>query len=276
MATTAATLEILVNARTAQATSSLRRMDQSSRTSATHLGNLDRASGRLSQTLSRAGKAALGAGAAYVGLHAAESAVSTTVDLAKTTLSLAQNLGLAKKTAGEYAAVLKAKNVDSKQAGMAFKTFATQLRSANEGSASAIQLFGDLGISGKKLATDIQNPQRALLDIADGLKNAGAGANKLADQGKLFGRGWQALSPIIRGGSSDLKMYLQAAEPVGQQLAMNKDQLHQLVFAEFKAHLATIQLQVAFATKLAPVLTWVLNLFGKYITFMSNSHRSVT
>lgn len=262
MATPAATLSILVNAQTRSATSSLQRLDRSARTSSTHLQNLDTRSSRLSQTLGRAGKAAVAAAAGYVGINAAQSAINTTMDLTKTTLTLHKSLGLTANTAWDLGVALKARGADATKVSMAFKTFATQMNSAATGSQSAIDKFSTLGITGKKLSTDLQNPQQMLLDVADGLKGLGTGAARTAITSQLFGRSWQALRPIMQGGSGALQSALKAVEDNGAGLGGNIQKLKDMRKAQIQAKITSIGLEVAFTTGLAPALTKLLNLFS--------------
>lgn len=253
MATTAATLEILVNARTQQATSSLRRLDTSSRNSEKHLGNLDNRTHRLSQTLGTVARAAIAAGAAYIGITEAKQAVEATTDLAKSTLTLKKGFGLTLRTASEFGAVLKARGADASSVGMAFNTLSRQVVAAKDGSDTAIKSFKTLGITQKELKTT--SPDQQLFAIADGLDAAGRGADRAAAASALFGRGWKTVVPVLRDGSGWLQSQLDLANKYGAAFGGESvKSIQDLIQTERELKIAQLGLQVQFTEKIAPAL----------------------
>lgn len=237
-----------------------------------------RAGGRIASTVGRlrgawtgikrlgkvVGAGLLAAGAAVVVWG--KKAVSSTADLAKTTLILHQNLGLSVGTASSMIGLIKAWGGDTTKAGMAFKTFATQLSSAGGGSKTAVTNFRKLGFSGKDLTRAMHDSQFALFHVADGLHNMKAGADRTSIATKLFGRSWKAILPIIGQGSKGLREQLKWAREFGVTLnGHTVKSLHQLKEAEVKADLANQGLQIAFTEKLAPILIKVVAWFTKLI-----------
>lgn len=185
---------------------------------ATPTSRMTRATSGLASTLGRAALAAGGAAAAYLSISQVQAAVTQTQELAKATLGLQKNLGLSGRAAGEWAAAATARGVETTKLAMSFKTLSTQVEAAVGGSATAQQLFSDLGISMGELKKGQTDVSGLMLEIADGMDKAGAGTQRTADAGKLFGRSWQGLAPMIRDGSGALKEALANTEKYGAAL----------------------------------------------------------
>jgi hypothetical protein len=235
--------------------------------------SLSRSTTSLGGSLRSAAKYAAGAAAAYVGIGQAEQAVSTTTDLAKVTLGLHKNLGLSVKTASEFGAQLKVRGADAKQAQMAFATFAGVLHQAAGGSATAKSELAELGITGKILGRDLKDPQKALFDVSEGLNNLGEGISKTDLQRKLFGRGWQTLGPILRGGSKDLKDQLDLADQMGASFGgKSLTSIQDLIEEQRKMQLAMLGLQISFTENVEPSLIKMFQLFGN----VSNAVRTMS
>lgn len=260
----AAILSILVQTKGAGvAQAELTRLDKSAHRAS---GSLDRTSsaatksgkttGALAGSLKKAAVSAGALAAGYVSIHAAHSAVETTEELGHSTLRLHNVFGLTIKSAGELSAVLRTRGIDAKQAGQAFKTLSSQVVGAENGSKGAAQVFKSLGISLADIKGKDLNEQLAL--VSDGLKNVGPGVDKANAASKLFGRGWQALTPLLSGGSAALQEQLALADKYGATLGGKtvKD-VEKLIEAQRANKLAMLGIQVTAGKVLLPVLTTV-------------------
>ncbi len=263
MATPAAILGILVKADTASANlalaktnSELNKVHSSGTTATKTTSKLGTASSKASGFLRSAAVSAGGAALAYVSIAAAKDAITTTEDLAKATISLHKNLGLSTKSASEWAAVARTRGVDSTKLGMAFKTLATQLVSARDGSATAIKQFKKLGLSEDEIAKASHDTNFAVGAVSDGLKALPGGADKAAISGKLFGRGWQTITPILRDGSKEMQNQLDLANQYGATFGGKTiKSVKDLIAAQRELQIAQLGLQITFTEKLAPALT---------------------
>lgn len=274
MASPAAILTIVADAQTADAQAQLERLERTTRSTATTTASSARAYDTHTKALGRSTKetstmskatstlggalktAALAAGSAaiaYVSIAQAKEAVSTTEDLAKSTLTLHRNLGLSVKTASEWASVAKVRGVATTQLGMAFKTLATQVEAAKGGSATAKDMFKQLGISMGDLKKS--NANETIKQVSDGINKLGAGTERTAIASKLFGRGWQTIVPVLRDGSKELQAQLDLANKYGATFGGKSIQsVKDLIAAERELQFAQLGLQIAFTEKVAPAL----------------------
>lgn len=238
---------------------------------------LDRATRRAEQKIDRVGKvgrsaagglakmgAAAGAAAAgLVSIAEAKKAIDVTTDLAKTTLSLNKNLGLGVKVSSEFAAVLKARGVDTKQVAQAFGTLAKNSDAARNGVEAQADAFARLGVTQKELKT--LKPQQLINEVADGMKALGPGTERTALSMRLFGRGWQTVVPLLRGGSSELQKQLNLADKYGATFGGKTiKSMEQWIQAQRESKIAMMGLQVTFATNVVPALTAGMNAASRF------------
>lgn len=224
----------------------------------------NRVSGRVSGGFKNAARGAAGLAVGFAGIAGAKKAISTTEELAKTTLSLNKNLGLSVGTASKFGAVLKARGVDTKQVNMAFGTFSKQVEAAKKGTASASDAFEQLGVSQGAVAKS--DPYVLIQRVADGMKRLGPGTDRTAIAMKLFGRGWQSLGPLLRDGSGALNDQLALAEKYGATFSGKSVKgVQDLIAAQREAKLASMGLQIAFGTQVAPALTKVINGIAQFV-----------
>jgi len=212
---------------------------------------------------------AAGAVVAYAGISQAKQAISTTEELAKATISLHENLGLSVKEAGEWAAVAKTRGADTTKLGMAFKTLAGQITQARDGSESSIQSFKKLGFSQADIQKASRNTHFLLLKTSEGLHNLAAGSDKAAISGKLFGRGWQTIQPVLRDGSKELQRQLDLANKYGATFGgKSLKSVYDLIKAQREMQLAQLGLQITFTEKIAPALMtvglWLAKLINQF------------
>lgn len=232
---------------------------------------LQRTHGRIGSSFGGMAKRAIGAGAAMAGAYAsiagAKKAVSVTTDLAKTTLSLHNNLGLSTEQASRWAAVGAARGVEGKALNQAFGTLSKTIVGAKAGTEGQVAAFRKLGITQRQLKG--QSFDQTLLAVSDGLKAMGKNPDRAALSMKLLGKGWQNVAPVMRGGSSAMREQLALADKYGVTFkGKTIKSLEDLVAAQRESKFATMGLQVAFGTMLAPVLIQVLTHVNRFVAGM--------
>jgi 3D (Asp-Asp-Asp) domain-containing protein len=132
-----------------------------------------------------------------------------------------------------------------------------------------LKLFERLGISQQELVKHGNDMNWVLRAVSDGLAKLPPGTDKTAISAKLFGRTWMSISPLIRDGSKAMEEQLGLADKYGATLGVkNVDQLSKLIAAQRESKLATLGLQVAFGTKVAPTLTNVINKTSEFAAQM--------
>lgn len=256
----------------------------------------ERSHGRISQSLKgtfgSALKTAAGFTAAYASIAGAKQAVATTEELAKVTLALHNNLGLSVHSASKWAAVAAARGIDGKALAQSFGTLSKNITAGNagwttytaklktlgasekdqikrqaiiaKGAGAQADAFRRLGVSQKDLKSLGFNA--ILGKAADGLERMGPGAERTALSMKLLGRGWQTVLPVMRDGSKAMNEQLGLADKYGVTFKGKTVQsLQDLIAAQREAKFATLGLQVAFGTQLAPVLTSVISKVSGFV-----------
>jgi hypothetical protein len=282
---------------------------KASKEAETNTKKLAASQANLTSHFKRAAGAAVAAAGAYVGLSQAKSAITVTETLAKTTIGLHKALGLSIKSSSEWAAQASARNIESTKLIQTFailsknveagatgfdklhgKTQALQTQMAALGNSTAdhtkraqlqLQLtalltkgagaqadaFKRVGVSQAELKRGDFN--EVLRKTADGLKNLHAGTEKTALMTRLFGRGWQAIVPLLRDGSKAMDEQLKLAEKYGVTFSgKTVKSVKELMAAQREAKFATMGLQIAFATQLAPSLTKVITSVARFVNQM--------
>lgn len=229
-----------------------------------HLKTAGTAAGILDSRLGKLAKAASAAGAAYLAIAEAKEAVNTTVSLGKATISLNRNLGIGIERASEWATVAKVRGIETKQLNQAFGTLAKNETAAADGAAKQTQAFKDLGVSQGELKRLDFN--QLLSATADGFNKMEPGARRTADAMALFGRGWQTIVPVLRSGSKAMEEQLGLAKQYGATFSGGTiKSVEDLIDAQREAKFATIGLQIAFGTTLAPALSKVIPAIARFI-----------
>jgi hypothetical protein len=271
----------MIDANTSKATASIKRFDSSlgrtdaaARKATASTDRFDRATTSIGTSMRNAAKYAASAAAAYVGISQAKEAVSTTTDLAKATLTLNKNLGLSVKTASEFAAVAKARGVDTRALGQSFGTLSRQIEGAKRGTDTAVTSFKALGITVKELKRN--TPEQTISDVADGMAELGAGTERTAASMTLFGRGWQTIVPILRDGSSAMQDQLDLANQYGASFSgKSVKSIEDLIASERELKIAQLGLQVQFTKEIAPALIDVLTQFARWINAIRKSKKDI-
>lgn len=124
---------------------------------------------------------------------------------------------------------------------------------------SQLELFEQLGISQQELVKHGNDMNWVLRAVSDGLASMPTGTDKAAISAKLFGRTWTTIAPLVRDGSKALDEQLHLADKYGATMGGDTvAELQKHIKAQREAKLATLGLQVAFGTKVAPTLTKII------------------
>lgn len=194
----------------------------------------------------------------YLSVSSLKKAIDFTSELGHVTANTAKVTGASAQSLGSLFALAQANGVSMSQLAMSFRLISNQVVAANKGTKSSVELFGQLGISQKQLRATGGNLQSVLGLVLDRFDKLPAGVAKTEIAGKLFGRSWQNLLPIIGQGSKELRAQQQMAQQLGITMGGNPlkatQQLHD---AQVKLKLAGMGLQIFIATKLLPVFLWL-------------------
>jgi hypothetical protein len=230
-----------------------------------------RATAALGSTLRRAAIAAGGAAAAYLSITQAKAAITTTQELALTTAGLNRNLGLATKEASRWAAVTRARGVDSKTLVMSFTSLSRAIDGVKTGSEAARRPFESLGITQKDLTSTGGDFQKQILLVADALGEAEGSAGRQAAAAKLLGRGYRDILPLFYDGAEGLREQLKWADEFGA--AMGKDTVSAMMdftTAQRRGRVAVMGLQIAFAKFATPAITEAINGLGDLAAILNS------
>lgn len=210
-----------------------------------------------------------------------KKAVTSTIDFAKSTLLLSKNFGLSTRAASEWAAVARVRGLDTKKLGMAFKTLSTQVVGARDAAGSGRDMFAKLGISQRELQAGAKDISPLMGKVADGLNKLGPGADRGAIAGKLLGRGWSDLIPVLRDGSKGLQEQLDMANKYGATLGGKPlRSMEDLIAAQREMQFAQLGLQIAFTEQVVPslikVFRWVAKMVNQFRKGKGPIHNVVT
>ena len=285
MATTAATLQVAIEALTADAMGDLRRfntqLQKTDRTTATAttrtsaLGSATRSAG--TRLRSAAGYAA-SAAAAYLSISQAKAAVTTTQDLAKTTAGLNRNLGFTVKEGSRWAAVAKSRDIDAKALTMSFTTLSRRVveaahavREGGGAAETAMVPFTRLGLSQEQIVKGSKDLNSFMPKLADAFGDAAGGAKRQASAQQLLGRGYATVLPLFASGAEGLKEQQMWADKYGTTLNEKtlKAQMD-LVQAQRESKVAWLGIQMTFAQFLTPALQKANAEFQKIAAIMGD------
>jgi 3D (Asp-Asp-Asp) domain-containing protein len=134
---------------------------------------------------------------------------------------------------------------------------------------TSTKLFAELGITQQELVEHGNDMNWVLRAVSDGLAALPTGTDKAAISAKLFGRTWTTIAPLVRDGSKAMDEQLALSDKYGATLGVkNVAELQKLIKAQRESKLATIGLQVAFGTKVAPTLTNIINKTSQFAAEM--------
>lgn len=215
------------------------------------------------------GKRVTGLVGAYASIAGIKSSITTTQGLAKTTLALHNTMGMNIDDASKWAAVSKTRGVDQKALIMSFGKLSSSIVSAQDPTSKQAELFHKLGISQDSVKAGMTDFNGLLGEVSDGFKKMGAGPARTDISKQLFGRGFQSIVPLLRDGKVSMQESLDLAEKYGATLkGKTAGEVMALVKAERESKLATMGLQVAIGTTLAPVLLQGTKYFNHFVAEM--------
>lgn len=205
--------------------------------------------------------------AGYLSVEGMKSAIESTQQLALQTKALSSVTGMDSKTASEWIAIANARGIASKSLGTSFKALSTQTLGALNGSKASVKVFREMGISQKDLKGTSGDLSSELGLVADHLNKMPGGAEKTALAGKLLGKNFLALMPMLSEGSKKMAEQRKEAAALGVTLGGNATQnAKKLEDATIHLKIAQQALQVQFAEHVAPALISVtedgIKLFG--------------
>lgn len=199
-------------------------------------------------------KGAVGVGALFAAYRLAKGAVTDTVELAKASMGLSRVTGMELNQASQLISITKVRGVETQKLTMSFTVLSKQMEAANKGSESATAAFKALGVSQATLKTG--DTTQAFKEAADGLAGMENGSKKTALASQLFGRGYQALFPILDLGSKGIQEQLDLAAKMGAELGTNNPkEIKKGLEAQRTMKLALIGLNVVLGKELIPLLT---------------------
>jgi 3D (Asp-Asp-Asp) domain-containing protein len=213
---------------------------------------------------------AFGAGFASVsaGIGAARNAVGATEDLAKGTLALHRNLGLTIQDASRWAAVAKARGIDTSDLSTSFTNLSKNVEKALSPKPvqASIKAFADLGISTDQLKTGQKDFSGLIRVVADGLGGMEGGAKRAATANQLLGRSSQNTLPIFTQGNKALQEQLRLADKYGVTLdGKTIKSVNQLRQVSKELEFAQMGLQIQFTRTFGPVLVKAFAGANKFI-----------
>lgn len=126
---------------------------------------------------------------------------------------LAAQTGASAKALQTYKFIALENGVTNEQMQKGFAQLSKRLGEAKLGSEKMIEAFAAVGISGQQLAT--MTTDQAMLKIADAMSRIEDPTKRAALQMQLFGRGGQALAPILEMGAAAIQEQTQKLQEMG-------------------------------------------------------------
>lgn len=206
------------------------------------------------------------AGVAFGGYEAIHSSVETTEELGMATLRLNRNFGMSVKTAGDWAAMARARNIDLRQLQMGFTVLSRNVVGVEGGNKKAAASFKLLGISAKDVKAAHGDVNKVIGLVAEGLRKTPGNANRAAAAQALLGRGAQALIPLLGKGSAGLAKQREEVRKYGAVLGVHSvKELRKFIKAEHENKYAMMGLQVQLGQVFIPLLTKGMTAVNKFV-----------
>lgn len=214
-------------------------------------------------------RAAAGVASLYGAYSQSKKAVKATTDLAKGTAQLTRTTKLSNKDASTFVAITKVRGLETLKVATSFTILSKQMVAATGGSKTAASAFKQLGVSQAALKTG--NTTQAFMEAADGLSKMEVGATRNTLAAQVFGRGYQAMYPILLKGSAGIKEQMTLAQSLGAVMddtAMNS--FSKFRDAQLTAQLAVMGLRIQLGTALLPTLTKLIAVMVQFIVGWRN------
>ncbi len=209
-------------------------------------------------------RAAAAIGSLYTVYDQGRKAVDVTTDLAKSTIQLTRTTGLSSKEASRFIAITKVRGIETQKLTTSFTILSKQIVAAQKGTESATSAFDKLGVSQDAIRRG--DTQQVFLQAADGLSKLANGANKTALAAQLFGRGYQALFPILDMGSKGIQEQLRLAGLLGAEIGdRGVATFKEYATAQRTAMLAVMGLRVQLGTVLLKAFATVATAVAQFV-----------
>jgi hypothetical protein len=126
--------------------------------------------------------------------------------------------------------------------------------------------FGELGITPKDLQGASKNLEPLILKLSKAFDHLRSPVERNALANRIFGRSYAQLLDLFHGGTADLETNLKWAKKYGVAIGgESPKELKKFLIAQEQAKYATLGLQTAFGTYLAPALLKVLQVWPKLV-----------
>ncbi len=189
------------------------------------------------------------------GVFAIESSIHATEELAKTTTGLSRNMGLSTEAASRWGAVAMAREIDSKQLGMAMGTLGKHFVEAAHKGGAAMTPFHQLGITQEEVAKGAHNTNDAIMIAAKAFGKAEGGPVRQAAAMGLLGKAWSTVLPLMSGGTKELQEQLHWADKYGVTLGSNTNKrIMEMVQAQRENKVAMLGLEISMTKALMPAI----------------------
>ena len=186
-------------------------------------------------------------------------------------MGLERNLGLATKEASRWAAVTRARGVDSRTLVMSFTSLSRAIDGAREGTESSVEVFDKLGISQKQLRATQGDFSKQVGLVAQAFGDAEGSATRQAAAQKLLGRGYRDILPLFTEGSKGLQEQLKWADEFGATMGKGTvDAMSDFTTAQRRGRVAIMGLQIAFAKFATPAITEAIEGLGNLAAVLNS------
>lgn len=231
------------------------RVSRSSDSTTRAWGRARKAAGGLSSKLGGLAKGAVAFTGAFAAVQQVRASVTTTEDLGKSFLALRRTMGGSDKDVARWAGILKSRGIDVAKFNLSMTTLGRNMLAAKDGTSDAAGMFRELGVSRGALASGDTN--RVLMEMSDGLSTMEDRTKRAAIMQRLFGRGAQALGPVLVGGSKAIREQQALMDKYGVTSGISGEETKDMIAAQREASIAMLGFQLIIGRN---VLPWLLKL----------------
>lgn len=188
-------------------------IDEAVKKSTDKLSSIERTTGRVSRSMTKAGAWLVGAGAAIgaAGFGMAKSAA----DYGEEMLRTSQRVGIGLDQYQKLSYAARMNGVEHNQLTTIMEGFNKKIVEAGRGNKTALQTFNDLGVKIRDARGNIRASNEIFGDFADIFAGIEDGATKTALTVELFGGSGAQLIPMLNMGRAGLKDFGDEAERMG-------------------------------------------------------------
>lgn len=231
------------------------RVSRSSDSTTRAWGRARKAAGGLSSKLGGLAKGAVAFTGAFAAVQQVRASVTTTEDLGKSFLALRRTMGGSDKDVARWAGILKSRGIDVAKFNMSLTALGRNMLAAKDGTSDAAGMFRELGVSQETLASGDTN--RVLMEMSDGLSTMEDRTKRAAIMQRLFGRGAQALGPVLVGGSKAIREQQALMDKYGVTSGISGEETKDMIAAQREASIAMLGFQLIIGRNVVP---WLLKL----------------